>query len=339
MSPHCFCFRFYTTISPKQKFCISAGSALSWRLTRSSNVKATCVITVLKPEFGWTDAGDSWEYDPTDTNTDLSSIWRNNLADCVQHDKHSLRNCFCDGAKNPAPAYVGRNAGTLSDMMDALEWPMDTTELVSRFAPTSQYMIGPRFCSAYHLGDGYVGTAGHCLSQALVDSHLGELRAVYNWAGDVVRKKRFTKSEVFRIERVVFCDTHGPGPSPTDSRETAAWTRRWDSAILKLIGYPEAFSHIKSVLYATRPPEFGTPVYNIGCPLGTQLKVSPSAHVLRHSLVGDNANPFSHLIAGHGTFTTDLDQFEGNDDFMFSILADVLEKATRAVRSLMPTQA
>ncbi len=282
--------------------------------------------------------GDSWEYDPTYTNTDLGSIWRSNFADCVQHDKHSLKNCFCNSTTNPATAYVGPKAGTLSDKMDTLEWPMDTTELGRRFATASQYMIGPKFSSAYHLGDGYVGTAGHCLDEELVDSNLGELRIVFNWVGDVVRKKTFTESEVFGIDRVVLCDTHGPGPSPTDPRETAAWSRRWDSAILKLTGSPKSFSQLRSVNYATRPPEFGTPIYNIGCPLGTQLKVSASAHVLRHSLVGDNNNPFFHRITGYGIFTTDLDQFEGNADFIFHILADC-EKATLAVQSLMPTHA
>lgn len=265
-------------------------------------------------------------YDPTHKQTDLDSVWRNNLADCVQHDKDSLKDCFCNGVTNSATAYVGPKAESLSDKLDALEWPRDTTEFVSRFAPAGQYMIGPNFYSAYHLGDGYVGTAGHCLDKALVDNQLGELRVVFNWVGDVVRKKTFAESEVFKIERVVLCDTHGSNPSPTDLVETAAWSRRWDSAILKLTGTPGQLSHLKSAKYAMRPPEFGNPVYNIGCPLGTQLKMSASGHVLRHSLLGDERNSFSHLIAGYGTFTTDLDQFEGNAFFIHLILADVCER-------------
>ena len=71
------------------------------------------------------------------------------------------------------------------------------------------------------------------------------------------------------------------------------------------------FSRLKNVALASRPPAFGTPVYNIGGPLGTQLKVSTNAHVLRHCLVGEDENPFSHFVSGDGTFTTDLDQFEG----------------------------
>ena len=58
-------------------------------------------------------------------------------------------------------------------------------------------------------------------------------------------------------------------------------------------------------------PSLETRSYNIGSPLGTQLKVSVNAHVLRHSLAGEE-NAFSHQIAGSGKFTTDLDQFEGN---------------------------
>ena len=229
----------------------------------------------------------------------------------MQHDKDSLRNCFCNSATNPITAYVGPGAEALTDKIDALEWPRHTTELVSRFAPASQYMIGPIFSSAYHLGEGYVGTAGHCLDKALVDYQLSKLRVVFNWVGDVVSKKSFTDLDVFEIERVVLCDTHGPLPSPTDPVETAPWSRRWDSAIVKLKGTPYQLSHLGSAKYALRPPEFGSLVYNIGCPLGTQLKVSANAHVLRHSLISDDDNPFLPLIAGYGTFTTDLDQFEG----------------------------
>ena len=261
-------------------------------------------------------------------------MWRSNLADCVQYDKDSLRNCFCNNTKYPATAYVGPEADALPDKIDALEWPRDTTELVSRFAPAKQYMIGPKFCSAYHLGDGYVGTAGHCFDKK---SQLDELRVVFNWVGDVVGKKTFTASEVFPIERIVLCDTHGTAPSPTDRPETTSWSRRWDSAILKLKATPYQLSHLKSARYAVTPPKFGSSVYNIGCPLGTQLKVSASAHVLRHSLLENDHDPFSHLIAGYGTFTADLDQFEGNIASTNPILAHIFEKATREVQYSMQT--
>lgn len=305
-------------------------------LNQCSNAKATCVVTILKPEFGWTQVENVWSCDPTQGKTNLQSIWRSNLAGCVQHDKESLRDCFCNNRKHPATAYVGPEADTLPDKINALEWPRNTTELVSRFAPASQYMIGPRFCSAYHLGDGYVGTAGHCFDR---ESQLDELRVVFNWVGDVVGKKTFTASEVFPIERVVLCDTHGASPSPTDPAEIAYWSRRWDSAILKLKATPYQLSHLKSAKYALRPSRFGSSIYNIGCPLGTQLKVSANGHVLRHPLVENEDDPFSHLIAGYGTFTTDLDQFEGNTTSTNPILAHGFEKAIQVVQSLMQTPA
>ena len=266
----------------------------------------------------------------------MQSIWRSNLPDCVQHDKASLRNCFCNNATHPATAYVGSEADALPDRIDALEWPSNKTELISRFPPASQYMIGPKFCSAYHLGDGYVGTAGHFFDK---NSHLGELRVIFNWVGDVVSKKTFTDSEVFKIDRVVLCDTHGSAPSPTELVATAPWSRRWDSAILRLKGTPYQVSHLKFSKYATKRPEFGTSVYNIGCPLGTQLKISANAHVLRHSLLGEDNSPFSQLIAGYGTFTTDLDQFEGNVTSTNSILAHIFKKATLVVQYSTQTPA
>ena len=278
--------------------------------------------------------GKDWHFDPTHKETDLNSIWRNGLPDCVQYDKNCLKDCFCNATTNPNTAYVGPEANVLRDKLDHLNWPRDTTEFVSRFEPAGQYMIGPKFCSAYHLGDGFVGTAGHCLDKALLDNQLGDLKVVFNWIGDVVSKKKFTESEIFGIERVVLCDTHGPAPSSTDLVATAAWSRRWDTAIFKLMGVPNQLCGLKPAKHATRPPCFGSPVYNIGGPLGTQLKVSASAHVLRHALVPDDTNPFSHKIASYGTFTTDLDQFEGNATFPHSILADFLKQAAQAVRSL-----
>ena len=273
-------------------------------------MKATGVITVLKPEFGWNYARDSWVYDPSLRRTDLSSIWRDHLANCLQHDKDSLKRCFCNTATDPATAYTGPEAPSLFKHVDALEWPSDATELICRYPPSGQYMIGPKFCSAYHLGNGYMGTAGHCLDEALTNNQLSELRVVFNWAGSIAGKT-FTESEVFEIGKVLLCDTHGPTPSPSNSIATASWSRRWDSAIFKLNGATSQLSALPTIKYSVRPPESRSPVYNVGSPLGTQLKVSASAHVLRHCLVGDDDDPFSHLIAGYGTMTTDLDQFKG----------------------------
>ena len=236
------------------------------------------------------------------------------MANCLQHDRDSLKRCFCNTATDPATAYTGPEAPSLSNDIDALEWPSDATKLIGRFPPSGQYMIGPKFCSAYHLGNGYMGTAGHCLDEALTNNQLSQLRVVFNWAGSVA-SKAFTESEVFEIEKVVLCDTHGSPPSSSDRTATASWSRRWDSAIFKLKGTTSQFSPLPKTTYSGRPPEFGSPVYSVGCPLGTQLKVAPSAHLLRHCLVGEEDDPFSHLIAGYGTMTTDLDQFEGTTPF------------------------
>ena len=253
-------------------------------------------------------------YDPSLRRTDLSSIWRDHLAKCLQHDRDSLKRCFCNHPTNPTTAYTGPEAPSLSNDIDALEWPSDATELISRFPPSGQYMIGPKFCSAYHLGNGYMGTAGHCLDEGLTNNQLRELRVVFNWVGSVASKTS-TKPEVFEIEKVLLCDTHGPTLSPSNPTATASWSRRWDSAIFKLRGTTTQLSSLPTTTYSTRPPEFGCPVYSVGCPLGTQLKVSTSAHVLRHCLVDEDDDPFSHLIAGYGTMTTDLDQFEGTTPF------------------------
>ena len=268
-------------------------------------------MTVLKAEFGWTKVGDHWVYDPTGKRTDLDSIWRDNLPACVRYDKDNLKSCFCDPVANPDMAYVGPEAEHLRDKIDELEWPKDTTEFISRFEPAGQYMIGPSFCSAYHLGEGYVATAGHVLDAALTENQLGELRVVFNWVGNVKQRKTLPDSEIFEIERVILCDTHGPAPNPTNIGEITTWSSKWDSAIFKLRGSPDQLSELESTRYATRPPAFGSPVYSIASPLGTQLKVSGRAHILRHSLAYDDRDPFSHRINRCGTFTTDLDQFEG----------------------------
>lgn len=136
---------------------------------------------------------------------------------------------------DPATAYTGPEAPSLSKSIEALEWPSDVTELIGRFPPSGQYMIGPKFCSAYHLGKGYMETVGHCLNEELTNNQLSELRVVFNWAGSVA-SKTFTDSEVSEIEKVLLRDTHGPTPSPSNPIATASWSRKWDSAVFKLKG-------------------------------------------------------------------------------------------------------
>ena len=96
-----------------------------------------------------------------------------------------------------------------------------------------------------------------------------------------------------------------------DHDEVATWARRWDDAVFQLKGCYERFGHLSKVTLASHPPHFGKPVYNTGHPLGTPLKVSLNAHVLRHSIYNDDERPFSHTISPGGTYSTDLDQFPG----------------------------
>ena len=285
---------------------------------------ATCVITVLKPEFGWDRVEKQWVYDPTYKRTDLDSIWRDNLPACIRYDSDNLKSSLCNPAIHPPTAYVGLDAQRLRDQLDELEWPKDNTEFVSRFDLASQYMIGPSFGSGYHLGDGYVATAGHVLDKALTGDRLGELRVVFNWVGDVKHKKIFTDEEVWGVERVVLCDTNGPAPEATDKIGIAMWAGRWDCAVFKLRGGECGFEEIGSTKYAMEPSRFGSMVYGIGASLGTQLKVSAGGRVLRHCLVDDEGNPFSHRVDGRGTFSTDLDQFEGRYVSLFVVPHRVL---------------
>ena len=80
---------------------------------------------------------------------------------------------------------------------------------------------------------------------------------------------------------------------------------------MKLKGHPEQFQSVENVELASLPPQFGRAVHNIGCPLGTPLKVSPNGHILRHATFNGDPTPFSHTIGPQGTFSTDLDQFPG----------------------------
>ena len=88
-------------------------------------------------------------------------------------------------------------------------------------------------------------------------------------------------------------------------------SRRWDTAIFKLKGKASDFATLGVVSVDSAPPAFGSPVYNIGAPIGTPFKLSPRAHVLRHSLFDGKLDPFNHGISGYGTYTSDLDQFSG----------------------------
>ena len=109
----------------------------------------------------------------------------------------------------------------------------------------------------------------------------------------------------------MLCDAPSRYEDATDFDDIASWARGWDSAVFKLKGSPKDFEDLNNVELEARPPKFGTPVYNTGFPLGTPLKISRKAHVLRHAFFDGNKNPFSHGIDICGAYTTDLDQFPG----------------------------
>lgn len=83
---------------------------------------------------------------------------------------------------------------------------------------------------------------------------------------------------------MLLCDVPGEYKDATDSEAIAEWARKWDNAVLKLKGTPEQFQRLKKVELANKPPGFGSPVYNVGHPLGTPKKISHRSHVLRHAL-------------------------------------------------------
>ena len=70
----------------------------------------------------------------------------------------------------------------------------------SRFDLSQQYFAGQEFGTGYHLGNGYVGTAGHVVVKELLGRELHKLRVVFGWNGAVAGKS-FSKLDVFEIER------------------------------------------------------------------------------------------------------------------------------------------
>lgn len=95
----------------------------------------------------------------------------------------------------------------------------------------------------------------------------------------------------------MLCDAPGEYQDATNSDNIAKWARKWDNAVLKLKGTSEQFQQLSKVGVATKPPTFGSLVYNAGHPLGTPMKISHRSHVLRHALfdryvVSKSALPF-----------------------------------------------
>ncbi len=176
------------------------------RLTIRSNVRAICLITTLDASYGWATAtGGDWIYSPTASIVPtLGAHFDRNIHSCVEHDR---RNILKTLLFNPDHSKNVTNVG-VKDALEELTWPADnsdsrgTTSFISRFPPESQYIAGSDWASGYHLGDGIVGTAGHCLLDRFLENKIHPLKVVFGWSDDV-RGKRFAANQVFEIERWV----------------------------------------------------------------------------------------------------------------------------------------
>ena len=126
---------------------------------------------------------------------------------------------------------------------------------------------------------------------------------------------------------VVLCDAPGIYENLEDTNSVARWARRWDSAVFQLKGTLEKFKGLEKVDIAATPPRFGALVYNAGHPLGTPMKVSKESHVLRHALFNGSDSPLSHAITAYGSYTTDLDQFGGEETFCHKLYIHLLKAA------------
>lgn len=167
------------------------------------------MITTLTSAYGWTQTNNGeWIYDPDaptlQLRPTLGTHFNRNLSHCIQHDQRNILDAL---NFSPDPA----NVVTDNEMIKALEdmrWPADgsdsisKTSFVSRFPLSEQYIAGLEWCSGYHLGNGVVATAGHCVFPRLKNHTVSSLKVVFGWSGDV-RGKRFKASEVFEIDRYV----------------------------------------------------------------------------------------------------------------------------------------
>ena len=138
------------------------------------------------------------------------------------------------------PPGTAADQATLDDIRK-LEWPPATTKFISRFVLATQYRAGDSHSSGYHLGNGYIGTAGHCVVQQLLDGTIQDQRMVFGWAGEVDK----VKFSVFEVERcveasckkstvgivdldnsVVLCDAPGKYDDDATQNQVAKWARR-----------------------------------------------------------------------------------------------------------------
>ena len=129
------------------------------------------------------------------------------IAGCIQSAQNYAYQAFTN-SKAPAKDLTTDVAGreTLAKIQK-LTWPPgghqspgSVSTFESRFDLSKQYFAGEEFGTGYHLGNGYVGTAGHCVVKELLDHKLHTLKVVFGWNGDVDGKV-FSRAEVFDVER------------------------------------------------------------------------------------------------------------------------------------------
>ena len=192
--------------SSSGRYLTGATTLISHTLTKRSNVQATCLITILDANYGWinTEEGE-WIYDPEASTvrlpTDLDACFNHSLGPCIEEDRRNTIDALTTSSDDPV---------TLDDdvkyALDRMLWPADgkdtrgKTQLIGRFPFTEEYIAGPVWSSGYHLGNGFVVTAGHSLISYLKQNTLSNLKVVFGWYGDV-RGKRFKVSEIFSIDK------------------------------------------------------------------------------------------------------------------------------------------
>lgn len=175
---------------------------------------ATCLITSLNASYGWIEVeGGNWIYDPTGPNArllpTLGAHFDRNISSCVKHDR---RNIIDTLLLNHNPSLHITN-GDAKDALERMTWPADgadpggITSFISRFPLEAESIAGSDWASGYHLGNGTVATAGHCLLPQLLKNESQTLKVVFGWSGDV-KGKRFAANQVFDIEKWVHMFEH-----------------------------------------------------------------------------------------------------------------------------------
>ncbi len=172
-------------------------------------MQATCLITTLDASYGWIEVGGGdWIYNPTGPNVrllpTLGGHFERNVSSCVDHDRRNVTDTLLF---NSSSAENVTDEGA-RDALKGMTWPADgtdsrgTTSFISRFPPENEHIAGSEWASGYHLGNGIVGTAGHCLAPRLLRNEVHTLKVVFGWSGDV-KGKRFAASQVFDIDKWV----------------------------------------------------------------------------------------------------------------------------------------